>query len=368
MGNTIQAIRKETSEKDKNSNDYYAKVRYGNNTGLMAGLNTLGDINLAEGNDPGGSLPGMVKIKEILKDKKKKTKVRYLNPGDTIEIDGCQGIHFHILGPPSDRQYIFKDGKAGVDVYNKKMAINESALAASALLNLRSDALTDLPFSRQFTFGKKLVGDPEAEEMISKRYKQRDSEWRKIDTDWLGSAATLALRLDSHINNTSLAMAIEVDKSKKVLLFPGDAEYGSWESWYEIPKWKPTKTGEKNFVEDLLNRTVFYKVGHHLSFNGTALEKGIMKMESNELASMATLDLDRIAKGWKSTMPNKFLLQELIRRSKGKLFIMNETGIDDSPSKTLDPRTLKSKYERKYFKDGSGPVYIQYSVDVGNSS
>ncbi|MFI5195242.1 MAG: hypothetical protein ACHQD7_14345, partial [Chitinophagales bacterium] len=111
---------------------------------------------------------------------------------------------------------------------------------------------------------------------------------------------------------------------------------------------------------------VFYKVGHHLSFNGTALEKGIMKMESNELASMATLDLDRIAKGGKSTMPNKFLLQELIRRSKGKLFIMNETGINDSPSKTLDPRTLKSKYERKYFKDGSGPVYIQYSVDINN--
>jgi len=58
----------------------------------------------------------------------------------------------------------------------------------------------------------------------------------------------------------------------------------------------------KPWAEDLLGRTVFYKVGHHLSYNGTALEKGILMMKDPSLAAMATLDRHRIAKGWTSTM------------------------------------------------------------------
>ncbi|MBK6936723.1 MAG: hypothetical protein IPH18_07425 [Chitinophagaceae bacterium] len=134
------------------------------------------------------------------------------------------------------------------------------------------------------------------------------------------------------------------------MLLPGDAEFGSWESWHAIKKWDNKGKDGKHLTEDLLNRTVFYKVGHHLSYNGTALEKGIKMMESNELAAMASMDRKRIASKWKSTMPNKYLVQELIKKCKVKLFIMNEFEVNGAPGKTLDPTSRgKTVYERKNF-------------------
>ena len=100
------------------------------------------------------------------------------------------------------------------------------------------------------------------------------------------------------------------------MLFPADAEYGSWESWHAIETWKGKGKGGIHFVADLLSRVVFYKVGHHLSYNGTALKLGIEMMPQSGMAAMATLDRTRIAKGWKSTMPNKRLMEELIKRSR----------------------------------------------------
>ena len=148
-------------------------------------------------------------------------------------------------------------------------------------------------------------------------------------------------------------------------MFPGDAEYGSWASWHEIEKWKPKKQGEKHFVEELLNRTVFYKVGHHLSYNGTALQKGIMMMESNELAAMATLDRQRISEGWKATMPNRFLLQELLKRCQGKVFIMDEFEVDNRPSGQLDPASLGVNHYRTGMSvDKKRILFKEYTVNL----
>ena len=149
------------------------------------------------------------------------------------------------------------------------------------------------------------------------------------------------------------------------MLLPGDAEFGSWESWHAIKKWDKKGKDGKHLTEDLLNRTVFYKVGHHLSYNGTALEKGIKMMESNEMAAMASMDRKRIASKWKSTMPNKYLVQELIKKCKGKLFIMNEFEVNGAPGKTLDPTSLgKTVYERKNFTGTKNPIYIQYTCKL----
>ncbi|MGC4103033.1 MBL fold metallo-hydrolase [Ferruginibacter sp.] len=359
--NSIKAGNKALA--DQPQNDYYSRVLQDNNKFFLNGLDTLAEINLSAAEDTGKSLPGMVKIKDILK--QKGTKVKYLNPGETVTIAKATGIKFHILGPPMNREYIFKDGKEGVDVFNKKLSLNESALAASAFLNIGSSSVNDLPFTASFVMPEKDNATAQEITVTRDSYNAADASWRKIDNDWLNSAGSLALRLNSHINNTSLAMAIEFDHTKKVLLFPGDAEYGSWESWHDMAKWKPKKAGDKHFVEDLLNRTVFYKVGHHLSYNGTALQKGIMMMEHPDLAAIATLDRHRIAKGWKSTMPNKFLLQELIKRCQGKLFIMDEFEITNGPSKTLDPASLGKKlYETEMLTGKKKPVFIQYNCKI----
>jgi len=107
-----------------------------------------------------------------------------------------------------------------------------------------------------------VLGPPQDKRFIRKsRPSKRDSEdWRKIENNWSELAGELALRLDAHTNNTSLVLAIELSPGGKVLLFPGDAQVGNWLSWGDI-----TWRGDDSDLTaaNLLERTVFYKVGHH---------------------------------------------------------------------------------------------------------
>jgi hypothetical protein len=141
-------------------------------------------------------------------------------------------------------------------------------------------------------------------------------------------------------------MAIEVGEGGDVLLFPGDAEFGNWESWHLIKKWNNKGKNGKHLTEDLLSRTRFYKVGHHLSYNGTALEKGIGMMPANGMISMASLDRSRISQIWKNTMPNKPLMQDLIKRCGGQVFIMDEVDIKNPPSPEPDSKAF-SYFEKE---------------------
>ncbi len=361
LNNAICEIKKRNKTLEKSNLDSYQKnIFLKSSEALMNGLDTLELINVSDGDKKGEELPGMLAIKKILKDKK--VKIRYLNPGDIITIPGIPSLKFYILGPPTDRNYIFKDGKLGADVYKKNFELYNSSLAAEAFLNLSKDSLNykDLPFASYYLVEQ---NDREVRSQINS-YKGPKNEWRKIDNNWLNNAGSLELRINSHINNTSLAFAVEFDKTKEVMLFPGDAEYGSWESWHNIEKWKNKGKDGKHLVEDLLNRTIFYKVGHHLSYNGTALEKGISMMTNSELFSMATLDRNRIAKNWKSTMPNKYLLQELIQKCDGKLIIMDEFEIKNGPSEILDPKTLgENIYETDQFNNGN-TIYKQYNLHI----
>jgi hypothetical protein len=190
-------------------------------------------------------------------------------------------------------------------------------------------------------FDKKFISKDRKTKEI---YENEADAWRKIDFDWLiGGAANLALRLNSGINNLSLVLAIEFEDTGKVLLFPGDAEFGSWESWHDIP-WKKRGKDNKHWTEDLLNRVVFYKVAHHLSHNGTAKEKGLDLMLSDELISMATLDFDVISSNWKSTMPNRALLKDLVEKTKGRLIVMNN---DNLFYDTKDEIALNERLEKE---------------------
>ena len=97
-----------------------------------------------------------------------------------------------------------------------------------------------------------------------------------------------ALQLDGAVNNTSLVLAIELTESGKVLLFPGDAQVGSWLSWHEY-KWKKTENEQLTkdvTAESLLKNTVLYKVSHHGSHNATVSDKGLEMMSHPELVAM----------------------------------------------------------------------------------
>ncbi len=365
--NSLAEMKSRFSDESRYNGSYYQKAIVANNNAILGGLSTLADINLPAADEGGGkSLAGMVWIKDKLA--RGGVKPKYLKPGEIKKHKKAPGIKFYVLGPPFERSYIFKDGKTGRDVFDKNPLFGNNSFSEAALSNSNgSIAKTEIPFSDEYVIRDEefsVTGDTESSVYNKVRSIYDNDTWRNIDDDWLNSAGSLALRLNSHINNTSLALAIEFQNDdKKVILMPGDAEFGSWDSWHAIEKWKPKGDNKKHLVEELLNRTVFYKVGHHLSYNGTALEKGIKMMNSPELAAFATLDRTRIASKWKSTMPNRHLLEELINRCEGKVVIMNEDDIKNKPSTVLDPNTLgEDVYKEEKIQDTAEFLFKQYTI------
>jgi len=148
-------------------------------------------------------------------------------------------------------------------------------------------------------------------------------DWRRIDDEWLNGAESLALKLDSATNNTSLVLAFELEGSRRVLLFPGDAQVGNWKSWHD-GGWTHANglaQGEEVTAADLLERTVLYKVGHHGSHNATLRRQGLELMTSDELIALIPVDEvwahARKPHAWK--MPFVPIYEDLKVRTKGRL-------------------------------------------------
>ena len=145
---------------------------------------------------------------------------------------------------------------------------------------------------------------------------ENGQSWRRIDMDWLGVSADLAMQLDDRTNNTSLALAFEFADTNRVLLFVGDAQVGNWLSWQSL-SWT---VDEKRITgPDLLSRTVYYKVGHHGSHNATLKEKGLELMNSRDFAAfIPTNQKDAKKVGW-TEMPFEKLLEELYERGNDRV-------------------------------------------------
>lgn len=273
-----------------------------------------------------GNLKGM----KIVKEKIAKGTILFKDPGDIIRgLEGLPGVNIYVLGPPKSWASIKKENGGEGESYRHNKEIYKSDAFAASILKTENNTSDLLPFDNKYVIQK---NSPQWGK-IYRNYMNDDSDWRNIDFDWLQGAGELALRVSSMTNNLSLALAFEFEPSKKVLLFPGDAEFGSWASWHEVD-WGPSLPGientgqpKKGFVEDLLNRTVFYKVAHHLSHNGTAKRLGLEMMTSSDLVAMATLDYDIISCGWTSTMPNVEIVKELVKKTKGRLMVMNEKNL-----------------------------------------
>lgn len=260
---------------------------------------------------------------------------RYCLPGeDPIALPELPGIRFYVLGPPKDERAIKRSdpSRAHPEVYEKEGFGLEAAFFAAALGDgLAAAELFDDPelvhrLSFPFDEAHQVKPSKARKDKVLKAYFDRAESWRAIDDDWMEMAGQLALQLDSDTNNTSLALAIELTDSGKVLLFPGDAQVGNWLSWDQY-EW--TVDGKKVNAEDLLRRTVFYKVGHHGSHNATLREKGLERMTHPELVAMIPVSQDMAKKRrWK--MPFEPLYRRLEEKTSGRIMQVQIHG-DDRP-------------------------------------
>jgi|ERR1051325_557104 hypothetical protein len=334
---------------------------------FAATLEALTDLHVNTDSGAFGAYAGLLAGMEVVKKKLGPGKIAYFKPGDIIaNVPQLPGIKFFVLGPPLSWEDVKKEagGKGESYDHNKNLAL--SVAFAAAVLD-RADGGTDAaPFDSSYDVAPAATPVP-----VQQAYNAPGDEWRKIEHDWLLSAGSMALRINSMTNNLSLALAIEFEDSGRVMLFPGDAEYGSWASWHKISWTEPSRTPGKHLTEDLLNRTVFYKVAHHLSHNGTAQRLGLEMMKDPDLAAMATLDYSVISDGWTTTMPNRAILAELLTRTKGRLMVMNEKDLffDRENQIPLAGRIksarsqmstkIKKDFARDYVED---QLFLQYTV------
>ncbi len=125
-------------------------------------------------------------------------------------------------------------------------------------------------------------------------------ECKIVDEIGDGDESVVAAALDGAVNGTSLVLMLQVGKS--YLLFPGDAQWGTWNMILEDPEW-PT----------LLGKTTFLKVGHHGSHNATPKQfvEDILPKPPTDLWAMVST----IKRGsW--PIPKKELMAALAKRTK----------------------------------------------------
>jgi hypothetical protein len=227
---------------------------------------------------------------------------------------------------------------------------------------------------------------------LQSTYLDPSAAWRRIDSDWLGAAETLAVNLVGDTNNTSLVLAIEWGAPGKgvVLLFAADAQVGNWLSWRD-----QTYGRNKLTADDLLSRVLLYKVGHHGSHNATARRDprepsdadpigrpfGLELM--NDIIAMIPVDSDAAKKKmpdpWK--MPHEPLYRRLREKARRRVMRADEhlTPLDgDVDDPDLVPtntawqpvpglKGVRWRRSPEDFKVGTpGPIYYEVAIALRN--
>jgi len=327
--------------------------------GKIAGI--LSFFEMAGSNDTQLPITGAQAMDVI---RKKARQQQYLKPKcPPLEVPGVEKVRVFVLGPPVDRKYLMAVGPSGApgEVYTE-VALATAMMAAAGDQSAGVEEFQ--PFAGNFRVLTEVAQEhKEHFKFFHEHYgfNRNDPEaWRRIGLDWQYASETLALKLDAATNNTSLVLAIELMNTRRVLLFPGDAQVGNWESWHE-GDWTEENglaKGEKITAKNLLARTVLYKVGHHGSHNATLREKGLEMMTSPELVAMIPVDekwaLARKPKPWK--MPFEPLYQDLELRTKGRI-LRTDYGMADPPGKAAWGA----------FKPRVNELYVELTIEDGQT-
>ena len=286
--------------------------------------------------------------------------VRYLEPTQAPwRLDGIAGVRIYVLGPPRE-MVLLKLTERATEMYGLGAAgpwyaaeINEAAAPFDPILGTPLAAALGRQVGEgppgaqeaivQFMKGHYTDPVPPAQDVKKATIKSQggggiaaldavDQSWRRIDAEWLGASADLAMQLDKAVNNTSLVLAFEFVDTGRVMLFAADAQVGSWLSWQDLT-WQVD--GKAVTGPELLGRTVYLKVGHHGSHNATLKAKGLEQMNDPDLSGfIPTNAVDAQKIGW-GEMPFSAIVKALAERTQGRLIRADDPWVS---GETLDGR------------------------------
>jgi beta-lactamase superfamily II metal-dependent hydrolase len=195
----------------------------------------------------------------------------------------------------------------------------------------------------------------------------------KIEASQPAMAAALAAKADQNMNNQSLVVLFKFNG--KTLLFPGDAQWGNWDSWlFEDPASGDTSQLAAT-AKSILGSLDFYKVGHHGSTNANpipaveALRPGCVAMVSTQPLAYGNPDK-------RSEVPRIDLLKALNEKTNNQLarsdqvaLTSEQVGGNEGDKVAVPPWAEKGKWpaagpvNTKVFKTGpGGTLYIDYEM------
>lgn len=299
---------------------------------------------------------------------------RFLSPGELIEEKWLPGVRVYVLGPPRDESALRNMGEHGsASLYSLTDQLTTDLQACSRFglsretyheyaehldADERQQFESRLPFDRRFRI--ETTNTTECEK-CAPAYFADENAWRRIDQDWLDGGSNLALQLDSYTNNTSLVLAFEIIEDGRVMLFAADAQQGNWLSWHDPALRFVDADGKESDVRaaQLLDRTIFYKVGHHSSHNATVKGQGLELMQSGDLVAMIPVDRKvALAKSPPWRMPADALYQRLIEKTKGRV-LRSDT---DWPAAEDRPDSISETAWNEARKD-SGVIVTDLFID-----
>ena len=213
--------------------------------------------------------------------KQRADRLKFIRPHQGVLTPGdAEHVRIFPLAPPKDESLLQDEDPVGDEGFPGHAAAVSLSFFAAASGKAQTGLEAGMPFNPTFCIAKDTTlvpgdfddffkthyGDSPPTVADRSQEVEADASWRRIDEEWLYAAESFALKLNRGINNTSLVLAIELVQSGKVLLFTGDAQLGNWKSWDD----GDFRVNDKTVTaEDLLKRTVVYKVGHHGSHNAT---------------------------------------------------------------------------------------------------
>jgi hypothetical protein len=212
-----------------------------------------------------------------------------------IRTERLPGVELYVLGPSQDPEVIRDMDPPAGEAY------------LDALGNgLAPDSTGDSPFGGQW----KMTREEYFQFYKVKGEKNPLGTFGEKSLDYLGQVADnpateLAAALESSVNGTSLVLLFKFGQA--VLLFPGDAQWGTWNEILSDDHWQP-----------LLRSVTFYKVGHHGSHNATPRRFVEEYLPKTACAMIPTDDVPK----W-PLIPKKELLDNLAR--KGVKFVRSDS-------------------------------------------
>jgi hypothetical protein len=244
--------------------------------------------------------------------------VRYLEAGKSIAKAGkIAGLSAEIQGPSRDQSFLTRMDPPANQQFLTKPGDTTSGVHPFLKLEIRK-------------------GEPDYDVIVKEGQPELDQKaldelHRLAETP----AERLALALDSVRNNTSLVVVFRFHG--RTLLFPGDAQWGNWQSWIGT-----------DAARRLLGEVDFLKVAHHGSENATPVDV-VNALKSAGLIAMVPTQIKPFP-----TIPRMPLLMELEKHCAGNVAIRSDwVDVDTAPAGPTPKPAFPKGFQ-------SGEVWIDY--------